>query len=374
MLTFEYTNLPPQTEDEYSALWTWYVASLEAGEFEAIVGDTVRRRQLDRFVAQHSAHAGASVLVLVVPTLEITKSPAMLTGLLSKYYAGVGGRVTITPMGSIQESQMSVILVKNNAVCGPYLTDVVQGLEAGENNDDMVSMESSLSRTSTVESPQEPLMRVETQLSSSQHSFDEATADGTYLLHPVPTDVSTLSQTNQRLILRSMLLKDVSSGEIHTAIRQIEDVYMGDDWLVYDDSFAMTNLQLLTLDDVFESNPTSCKFLFYTLTDCTLDRDYDTDEEIGEHDLTVVEFDGGLDSLSPPIKFVRSNTTEGTTPMVLSGANTLHTQASIRSEMMMHRPDAMYTPVARSRSLGTIKKVKRRRSKSLATREKCIIM
>jgi hypothetical protein len=346
-----------------------------------------------------------------MPTQEINRNPSMLTSLMSKYYADSDVRdVTITPMGSIRETQTSVILIKtkpSNSHTLASSTTVTHSLDtmsvlSGEpgyvpsvfREDDEVSVVSEtvgspLSGNSMIVSENGPIIRVETQLSSSQYSFEvgesevvSVATDATGLsLQPFPTMVSATSSVEHKLVLRSMLLKDLQTGEIRTAIRQIEDTSMGDDWLVYDETFTMTNLQLLSLEDIVEMNAMCSKFLFYALiADTTPYDDEETDDEIGEHDLTVVEFDGGLglDHLSPPIRFIQSNTTQATTPINLSKTNTLHTNhESIRSEILMHRPDNSYAPVLRSKSTPTassIRKLKKKKSKSRINNDKCMIM
>lgn len=393
------------------------MAHLESGEFEGIVSDTVLRRQLDRFISEHSSSYDSNVLVLLMPTQEINRSPSLLTGLMSKYYAGSDAqRVSITPMGAIAQSQTSVILIRSNegythtfkeqeqhsAVIPDdidadsissgnpaFLSSFNDEIRSSCSEDDPQSpiSRASLSRVPTIESPIEPIIRVQTQFSSSQHSFQVGdsetvsmmTEDTGYSLQPFPTRVSAMSAVNHKLVLRSMLLKDLQTGEMKTAIRQIEDSSMCDEWLLYDETFTMTNLQLCSLQEIIESNALCCKFLFYALVADTpsLYDDEDTDEEIGEHDLTVVEFDGGVDDYSQPIRFIMSNTTQATTPINLSKTNTLHTNhESIRSEMMIHRPDSLYPPVLRSKSTPAtgIKKIKKKKSRSRVNNEKCLIM
>ncbi|ODV72667.1 Gis4p CYBJADRAFT_168570 [Cyberlindnera jadinii NRRL Y-1542] len=444
MPTFVYNNLDASQEDDYSRLWTWYVAHLESGEFEGIVDDTMHRRQLDRFISENSTSYDSNVLILLMDTNEINRNPNLLTSLMSKYYMGSDAKtITITPMGAINDNKTSVILIKDNTRQVPtfntnarrpsegqcteaesilsgepgYVPSIVQRdalidrtlsedamrttVEVNNDDDDTHSLLSDTdlpqsprsvnSFEGNLGSPEQPIIRVDTHLSSSQHSFEVGDSEtmsmmtddtGNVSLQPFPTNVSATSATDNKLVLRSILLKDLQTNEIKTAIRQIENSEMADDWLVYDETFTMTNLQLLSLDDIVESNAMSCKFLFYALVEDTPDED-ETDEDVGEHDLTVVEFDGKLDDLSPQIRFINTNNTELTTPIQLSKTNTIHTNyESIRSELVVHKPDTWYTPVSRAKSSdpnphsgGAIRKLRKKRSRSrVNTNEKCIVM
>lgn len=444
MPTFVYNNLDASQEDDYSRLWTWYVAHLESGEFEGIVDDTVHRRQLDRFISENSTSYDSNVLILLMDTNEINRNPNLLTSLMSKYYMGSDAKtITITPMGAINDNKTSVILIKDNTRQVPtfntnarrpsegqcteaesilsgepgYVPSIVQRealidrtlsqdamrttVEVNNDDDDVHSLLSDTdlpqsprsvnSFEGNLGSPEQPIIRVDTHLSSSQHSFEVGDSEtmsmmtddtGNVSLQPFPTNVSATSATDNKLVLRSILLKDLQTNEIKTAIRQIENSEMADDWLVYDETFTMTNLQLLSLDDIVESNAMSCKFLFYALVEDTPDED-ETDEDVGEHDLTVVEFDGKLDDLSPQIRFINTNNTELTTPIQLSKTNTIHTNyESIRSELVVHKPDTWYTPISRAKSSdpnphsgGAIRKLRKKRSRSrVNTNEKCIVM
>ena len=444
MPTFVYNNLDASQEDDYSRLWTWYVAHLESGEFEGIVDDTMHRRQLDRFISENSTSYDSNVLILLMDTNEINRNPNLLTSLMSKYYMGSDAKtITITPMGAINDNKTSVILIKDNTRQVPtfntnarrpsegqcteaesilsgepgYVPSIVQRealidrtlsqdamrttVEVNNDDDDVHSLLSDTdlpqsprsvnSFEGNLGSPEQPIIRVDTHLSSSQHSFEVGVSEtmsmmtddtGNVSLQPFPTNVSATSATDNKLVLRSILLKDLQTNEIKTAIRQIENSEMADDWLVYDETFTMTNLQLLSLDDIVESNAMSCKFLFYALVEDTPDED-ETDEDVGEHDLTVVEFDGKLDDLSPQIRFINTNNTELTTPIQLSKTNTIHTNyESIRSELVVHKPDTWYTPVSRAKSSdpnphsgGAIRKLRKKRSRSrVNTNEKCIVM
>ncbi|SJM87149.1 uncharacterized protein ZBIST_3338 [Zygosaccharomyces bailii] len=74
-----------------------------------------------------------------------------------------------------------------------------------------------------------------------------------------------------RLVLQSVLFQNPVNKEIFTAIRQsnneptIADV--NDDWLLYDSDFSMDNLQMLTLQDLTETNTHCPKILFYSLVE-----------------------------------------------------------------------------------------------------------
>ncbi|CDR46470.1 CYFA0S23e01310g1_1 [Cyberlindnera fabianii] len=474
MATFVYTSVDQATEERYGDLWSWYLESLESGEFENIVQDTRRRVALDQFVSKYVTSYDSNILILLLPSEDISRSPSLLTSLLSRYYdlnnnGDMQMTVTITPIGTISGTQTSVIMARevqrpstlshrhssnkhiqqsvdaDSVFSGElgYVPSLHMGSKDTKSNTTTITMQddsddedteqdlqsinssssitssspssssassthlsitgASLTRVITIqdnydpriysESPTEPIVRVTTQGDASAMSYSEGEVSSrhesqltqessTLSLKPFPTMVSTTSTCNHRLVLRSMLLRNLSTNETKTAIRQIEGDGMGDDWMLYDETFSMTNLQLLSLDEVAEAGAMSCKFLFYALIADPSPTQFDSDdEELAEHDLTVVEFDGHLQNTSMdstyPIRFVQSNTTEATTPLVLSKTNTLRTtHESIRSEMLMHRPDATYSVIQQSKSTPTsssIRKIKKKKRSHVNT-DKCVIM
>lgn len=72
-----------------------------------------------------------------------------------------------------------------------------------------------------------------------------------------------------RLVLQSSLLQNPDTKEVYTAIRQsnnepaVADVE--DDWLLYDSHFSMDNLQMLTLQDLLDTNRSFPKIIFYSM-------------------------------------------------------------------------------------------------------------
>lgn len=72
-----------------------------------------------------------------------------------------------------------------------------------------------------------------------------------------------------RLVLQSSLLQNPETKEVYTAIRQsnnepaVADVE--DDWLLYDSHFSLDNLQMLTLQDLLDTNRSFPKIIFYSM-------------------------------------------------------------------------------------------------------------
>lgn len=88
-----------------------------------------------------------------------------------------------------------------------------------------------------------------------------------------------------RLVLQSILIASNETDQIFTGIRQSENdrsnADINDDWLLYDSEFNLDNLQMLSLQDIFEFSRLSPKILFYSMihvkenmnTECSMSPD-----------------------------------------------------------------------------------------------------
>lgn len=72
-----------------------------------------------------------------------------------------------------------------------------------------------------------------------------------------------------RLVLQSSLVQNPETKEVYTAIRQSNNeptvANIEDDWLLYDSNFSMDNLQMLTLQDLLDTNRLFPKIIFYSM-------------------------------------------------------------------------------------------------------------
>lgn len=103
-----------------------------------------------------------------------------------------------------------------------------------------------------------------------------------------------------RLVLQSIIIikasHDGSSFKMHTAIRQSNYLpyvaTIDDDWLLYDDSFDIKNLQMCSLNDIWMLNKNAEKILFYSLVDISKvveETEETEDDELNPHNGNLEE-------------------------------------------------------------------------------------
>ncbi|CCD23768.1 Gis4p NDAI_0C01070 [Naumovozyma dairenensis CBS 421] len=99
--------------------------------------------------------------------------------------------------------------------------------------------------------------------------LDDLSSDYSVLSILPSISISDRNEGHFRLVLQSTLIQNPITKEIFTAIRQSNNeptiAHITDDWLLYDSKFAMDNLQILTLQDLLDSNRTFPKILFYSM-------------------------------------------------------------------------------------------------------------
>ncbi|EDO18926.1 hypothetical protein Kpol_1023p99 [Vanderwaltozyma polyspora DSM 70294] len=92
---------------------------------------------------------------------------------------------------------------------------------------------------------------------------------GSYFNTVLPTVNLPDPYANFQLVLQSILIYNSDSDELITAIRQSnneqDSADIDDDWLLYDSKFSMTNLQILSLNELLHINKDYPKILFYSL-------------------------------------------------------------------------------------------------------------
>ena len=99
--------------------------------------------------------------------------------------------------------------------------------------------------------------------------IDDLSSDYSVLSILPSISISDAIEGHFRLVLQSILIQHPVTKEIYTAIRQsnneptIADIM--DDWLLYDSQFSMDNLQILTLQDLLDTNRSFPKILFYSM-------------------------------------------------------------------------------------------------------------
>ncbi|KAL6926864.1 hypothetical protein ACO0SA_003945 [Hanseniaspora valbyensis] len=99
-----------------------------------------------------------------------------------------------------------------------------------------------------------------------------------------------------RLVLQSIIIikasPNGSSFKMNTAIRQSNYLpyvaTIDDDWLLYDDTFDIENLQICTLNDIWVMNKKAEKILFYSLVDISMVKEEEEEAE-EEHNRAMME-------------------------------------------------------------------------------------
>jgi hypothetical protein len=401
MITFKYENLSLEEEQEQGELWCWFLSNLSAGTFESITKDNTRFQRLNSFFDTFIDGNDTRYIMLLLSTLKLVKSPSYLVELASKFYSdddGLKHDVSITSIGAIPSLEATIVMVhekvekvdvdetdldsyiSDDDAISPSSTPLSENGQPESFQDDLSSMISNLNGISLQKASQhnttpdqigmhhaEPTDISYTSLSSTpSNNIPESMASSRIFgetLQLYPTRISNITTTegnyddNDVLILKSMLIKDSVSGKLKTAIRQTPppdspdvEIDEEDDWLLYDENFSLHNLQLLSLEDITSSQYNDSKILLYSiemspeLSEQSVNEldgaDYADLSDMGnENDLEVMEFQGNV-----------TFHTDATTPILLTKTNTLNTFKSVRSELLVHGPDASYSNIVKSKS------------------------
>lgn len=266
------------------------------------------------------------------------------------------------------------------------------------------------SSVSSLSEPRSPIIQIETKESEEEEDDDDIQSssimgemeehDGLQSIYSnnssisveyVPSMITTRTKKlniRYKLILKNILFRDDLRNK-RTAIRQIDDEGISDDWLLYDEHFRMDNLELFELNDIIEMMHNEKRILFYDLVLEKISNDEfeDDDDEDGKFpdakDLNVVEFNGKSDNNDETeghsIRFIQSNTTTMTPQdtIQLSKTNTIKTNyGSIKSDVDLYKPDTLFSRVERSKSTPiniTKRKFKLKHHNSI-NNDKCIIV
>ncbi|KAH3673120.1 hypothetical protein WICMUC_003876 [Wickerhamomyces mucosus] len=342
------TNIDYESQSVYSHMWEWYIHHLSTGSFEDINNNKSLSRLLDKFILQYnSSQFNSTSLIFVLSLKKFQNDDNYLKNLLKNYYNEEFIDVEVTPIGAIKSEEI-LIMVKDSEkfstknIQQRYCanTETNEEEEEEENGDDDVnsvysgepgyipsvytqqsisqdslpdSIRSSLSYTSTYsESFIEDnggvgavLTRVSTiqnnsMESESIHSVTDQTSQSiisttkSFLLPAVPQFITDNDETLINLSI--IIFKNLTDNLKKVAIRQIsENNEFIDDWILYDDEFCFSNLQLLSLNEVLELTSNYSRILIYSnlsFDDVHSDNE-SLDSNIDENDLSVHEFDGG---------------------------------------------------------------------------------
>lgn len=296
--------------------------------------------------------------------------------------------------------------VSSTASCSSAVEDLINSVDSLSMRGEESNTESVIGRLST------PLTRVATNnsycssITSSNIYDNESYISQTSSECPSSQYPSTINISDSNDINLSIIVfKNLQNNTHKIAIRQIsrkseipieendeeveeEDEFTEDSWILYDDDFNFKNLQLLTLAEILELRESDTRILIYSGVELgkPLNADdeeqeqqveeeeigeYDSDNEsldseIGEHDLTVMEFDGHLPHLqttlsqsSSPESMATTNntikfipTSSRATSFDLTRSETIQSQLkSIKSELYLANSHTSWSVKANTNSL-----------------------
>ncbi|KAG0685328.1 hypothetical protein C6P41_000142 [Kluyveromyces marxianus] len=307
-------------DNDYNGLWSWYLYNLRKGEFEELTRNKLKSSLLKRFLREQLCEVtplNKKLLLVSIPD-DIHEDIKVLEEFLSEYF-------------HLKDDHTNIVINKitRDTIYNHENHYLIQDELANFNDEWFLNMKRDVSVNNTSEEPDSPEScgitpennlgsPTESQVSIMTHGEDLESYRGEALVHTITRTVEEVAEeatsnddydedsvddmkSNNvsippsisisdnfgtfRLVLQSILIASNETDQVFTGIRQSENdrsnADINDDWLLYDSEFNLDNLQMLSLQDIFEFSRLSPKILFYSMihvkenmnTECSMSPD-----------------------------------------------------------------------------------------------------